>query len=401
MTASSRPSGPALGTAVVTRAWGAPSEEGLAVRQLAAALAHAGPVRVARLGAEGGPARPDGAFVVHALESAPPDHRRRALLLGVFGGTGASRRPLPAPGRSWLRELDGAPAEGLDDWLDEQRPQVVVAAGVDEASADVALSWAVSHGARVVGVPLATPALLATSAYDQRLRRYSTVLAPSFAEAEAVARRRGDLEPMDAFSGLVLSVNPLAWHSSPHGVEHHGFVLFLCGLPSDEPGSDDAAWALAERCHVTLAEQVPGFVSVRSGANRLVVAEGERTCAVRPAAGRMDLWRLLVRSSALVDLRPPGYLGREVLEAMLAGVAAVVPEDAPVAATVEAADAGLWWSTPAELEAAVGELAPRPGARTAALARTLGEQGRTFAKRWLGSPDDFVARVLRSVGAER
>lgn len=399
MTAPSGPSWPSLGAAVVTRAWGAQSEEGLAVRQVAAALAHAGPVRVARLGTEESPARPDGAFVVHGLESAPPDHRRRALLLDLFGGPGRRGHPLPAPGQAWLRELDGVPAEGLGDWLDEACPGLVVAAGLDEASADVAVSWAERHGAPAVGIPLATPDLLATAAYDERLRRFSAVLAPSFAEAAAVAAGRGE-RPTDVFSGLVLSVNPLAWHSSPHGLEETGFVLYLCGLPSDEPGSDDAAWALAERCHVTLAERVPGLVSVLSGTDRLVVAKREGTEALRPAAGRMDLWRLLVRSSVVVDLRPEGYLGREVLEAMLAGVAVVVPERAPVSRTVEAADAGLWWSTPAELEAAVAELAPRPGGRAATLASTLGEQGRAFAKHWLGSPDDFVARVLRSVGTE-
>jgi len=401
VTASSRPHRSLSGTAVVTRAWGAGSEEGLALRQLAAALGHAGPVSVARLGPTKAPARPDGAFVVHGLESEPPDSTRRALLLALFANDTSPRRPLPGPARAWLRELDGKPAEGLGDWLGARRPALVLTGGIDEASCDVTLNWADRHGAEVVQAPLTTPEVLATGAYDRRLGRAQRALAPSLAEAKAVAAGRGDADPDAAFSGVVLAINPLAWHSSPHGIEARDYVLFLCALPSDEPGSDERAWALAERCHATLADTFGRLVTVRSGADRLVVAQGERTTAVRPPSGRMDFWRLLVRASVLVDLRPPGYLGREVLEAMLAGVAVVVPEDAPVAAAVEAANGGLWWSTPNELEAVVAELCPLASGRVNPLARTLGEQGAAFAKQWCGSPGDFVARVLHACGVAR
>ena len=109
---------------------------------------------------------------------------------------------------------------------------------------------------------------------------------------------------------------------------------------------------------------------------------------------RVNLQRLMAHALYTLDLRTPGVLGREALEAMLCSSPIVVPEQSAAQAHVEAASGGLWYRNAGELLDAARILLDEP------LRARLAAQAGEYANERHGRLDAFVERTARLVLGE-
>jgi glycosyltransferase involved in cell wall biosynthesis len=89
----------------------------------------------------------------------------------------------------------------------------------------------------------------------------------------------------------------------------------------------------------------------------------------------------------MVDVRPPGPLGREALESMMFGTPVIVPEGSAGAEHAAAGNGGLWYRDHGELLDAVRALTFGP------LRVKLAASGRRYATAHHGDVPGFVDRV--------
>jgi hypothetical protein len=326
--------GPAI--AVLTASWtGSPeSEMSMAVRSIAGALTRLGPVDVFVPG--DGPRVADGAFDLVPVGGSSPE----------TGRVGAGPR--------WPSHASRAePAAG-------SYAGVLVEAGDDGA---FALASSVAPGAPVWSV--------------------------GRADGEGPRRLAVDLpagpSPTASLTGLYARVHPGASTRRHYGLRSIPEYLLVLGdrpgAPTPRSPSAVVRWALAgfARRYVVVVDGG----SARVWRSRSCVAEfGVHT--------RMDLWILMARAIAVVDLLPGDVFARECVESLRLGVPVAVPADS-TAEGLARSGGGLAFGSTAELLSCIDALFD-PGTR-----ETLASDGRAAADHWYGDPDALVSRLAAAV----
>lgn len=320
--------------AVLSAAWGSGDETAFATRVLAGAASRLGPVDVFRPAPPGGV--PDGAF----------DPR----------GVGE-----PAPGYSW-------PADGVVPPADPAAYRAVLVDAGDREGAVLASSL-------LPGVPALCPGRAAVPGIALRLD-----LGPGGGDVDLGSD--GGRGAALASVGLHVPVQALAAERPHHELGPvAGYVLVLSGRGPRDADPDrppaEVAWLVARfpRRYVVTVE------------NAVAAVWRSRSCVRRfDVHTRMDLWRLMAHSFALVDLRPGDLFARECVESLAYGVPVVVPEGS-AAEVLAARGAGITFAGIAGLLGAVSALSDAgERARVAAA-------GVEVAVTWYGDPQGLVRRL--------
>lgn len=390
---ASRAEGDRRSIAVVTSSWGANwGEKQTAVRLLAGALALSCDISIVSLEDEARPqadTEMDGIFPVHRVPSATPEPLLAEVLTAALARRPRipSLTPLSDVAARRLVQLEQRPSEAAGDVLSRLRPDVVLFAGLEGLPLLEPLSRS-DWRPRLVVFPLAGPdRRLASAAAAAPLRAADAVVAVS--GGERLALEEGGLAaPRLRELRLPFPVNEQAAASVLAGTSSFGpYVVVIAGWHEDPasapaPGHD---YIRAVTGDVSVAE-------VRHG--RWLVSERGRHFRVRWPASRINLWRLMASAIATMDLRPPGPIGREVIESLLFATPVVVPAGSVAAEHAAASNGGLWYDSVGDgLEALaffVGD---------AARASRFGEAGRKWAVREHGDTERFVAEATRAVVA--
>ncbi|HVC14474.1 MAG TPA: hypothetical protein VND62_06405 [Acidimicrobiales bacterium] len=192
--------------------------------------------------------------------------------------------------------------------------------------------------------------------------------------------------PVDR-TGLYCRVHPGARERRHYGLRGVPDYLLILGdrrgMPVPAWPSDAVRWVLARfaRSYVVVVEGG----AARAWRSRSCVAEFE-------VHTRMDLWMLMARATAVVDLLPGEVFARECVESLRYGVPIAVPAGS-AAAGLARGGGGLAFSSTAELLSCAGALAD-PATREA-----LATAGRALADRWYGDPAGLVVRLGAALDA--
>lgn len=394
----------AIRVAVVTSHWGSSwDEEHVVTRRIAGALACSADVDVCV--AEGPTARQfhDGAARVIQFPAMPSDARRvaalRQALLGPTAENGSfgcscvdtlARERARSLQRSLQEELvygAGGHSPALYSHLQDEDYDVVLFAGYQSAATYLGLR-ALPTRCRVALWPAArNDPLFHLPIHDETFARADVVLACTASEEALVrARLNGFGRDRTARVSFALSVNSLATETTPHGYdEDYRYLVVARDWEQDASRGSLETWAPAiERDFADAGVKVR---LVGPGANHLEPFGG-----VSLASSRIDVWRWMSRSLAVLDTAPQRVLGREVLEAMLCGAAVLVHADGGATREhAESGNGGLWFRTYAELACCVEELL------SSDVRELLGNQGADYASRDFGDADAFVSRLVARV----
>ncbi|MDA8038586.1 MAG: glycosyltransferase [Actinomycetota bacterium] len=378
---------------VVAAGWGASSGEAASVtRLMAGAVALHARVSVVslddRAGRPGAPPRRrrDGPFTVHSAQ-APASRRQLADLLE----TSIRRQPhgeLPDAAVRGLLRLSSRPSrEALGAVLDLE-PDTVVLAGPETFFMGEPLPVGTGRP-RVVVLPLGgRPELLGSHALRPLVAAADAVVAVSETERSRLA----PLLPAGREDRLrlvrpVYPVNRGAAAAGMAGMASFGrYLLVLSGFPPDEPSSG--------RCPAhDYLRQVLGPISVVEVCHgRWRVTDAERRHDVVWPANRMNLWRLMARAAATLEVRPAGPVGREAIESLLFATPVVVPAGTVAAEHAAASNGGLWYRDPGEMLDALKALLDDGALRDA-----IGSQGRRWAERQHGDMAAFAEEATVAV----
>lgn len=137
-----------------------------------------------------------------------------------------------------------------------------------------------------------------------------------------------------------------------------------------------------------LAARLPAGVEIRAvGPGAVALPVG-----VPHTDARIDAWWWMSRATAVLDPTPHRLVAQEVLEAMFLRVPVLVASNGDASREhAEAGNAGLWFRTDEELVASVERLSD------ARVARTLGDQGWSYATDRFGETDTYVKRVVETI----
>ncbi len=183
--------------------------------------------------------------------------------------------------------------------------------------------------------------------------------------------------------GLFVPVNPLAAQRRHTALGDVGYVLVL----TDRPGT--AVPAVPPEAVAWLSAGFPGETVVAVEGGRAAVWRARSLHGTFAVDTRTDLWRLMAHAATTVDLDPGRLLGRECVESMRFGTPTVVPDEAPVHATV---GRELRFSDPEGLLEAVAVVLDRD--RRASHAHA----GRQLADTRYGDAPAFLRRVHAALG---
>jgi hypothetical protein len=145
----------------------------------------------------------------------------------------------------------------------------------------------------------------------------------------------------------------------------------------------DRAWRSTDD---TVPEELPLSVAEVDGPHWRI-ADDENTLDLPVNPTRVNLWRLMAHALFMIDLRPPGPLGREALESMMFGTPVIVPEGSAAAEHAAAANGGLWYRDHGELLDAVRALTYQP------LRSELARGARSYTTPLHGDVPGFVERL--------
>ncbi len=357
---------------VLTTSWsGGPhragfDEHGLVARWVAGAASAHDEVEVTVVSPQPVGEGRDGAFWLSHL---PARQFSPVEALVLARSLAASRPGTPPAGvLEELAALAGCPSPAeVADPLERRRPSAVVLAGWALMSLAEPLRRQLPR-ARLVCLPMAPP-VPELSVLAPALPPDTRLLALTGRQDDRLAGAQGlDVRTV----GLPVSESPDSQGTSlALGVRDPVLVL----VPSPPDALARAAVSLLRRRH-----REPGLVLVSEGSLQVSGPTASQTHHFNPT--RADLAHLMAGASVTVDLRRFGVLGCDALESLRRGTPAVVPADSPARDVVEEADAGLWFSDPAELAACVETLVEE---RT--LSGALGDRGRRFAtERWPAGP---------------
>ena len=388
--------------ALVTAAYGDPwIEEQFIWRRVAAAIASYADVDVLVAGGCQRSEGVDGALRVLHFPSRVLDVRRRHAVL--FAATGA-RRPdavdycactraltvdavasLPQTLQDELARSEEGNSPALYAHLETERYDAIVLCGLQLASTAFGIAR-LPASARVVLLPvLAREPLIWLPPHQAALTRAERIIVSTKDEELRVRRLVSVGDP-----GRIVRV------AVPIRVD----VSSAMTEPLDFDGAHQLVVAGVESVDLTDIARQAIYLSQRI--KRLtvsVVARDGRSVSsssgieVRSAVSRSDLWRWMVRAFAVLDAGPPRPLAREVLEAMLCGVPAIVRDQTGAAREhAEQGNGGLWYRTDLELLACTARLFEDTAVR-----QRLGEQGREYATHQHGDPTSFVEQVKEAV----
>lgn len=391
--AAPRPERPRV--AIVVSSWGERhGEKDAAIRLVAGAVALDAEVTIVSLDdrrdLSEAPVRRyyDGIFPVHSAAAETSDHRVAEIARAALARPDGADDLLPETAARGIIELESRLSPECLGIIEHLAPDIVVLAGIETLWLAVALPVGPARP-RVVALPLlgADP-LLASRELAPLAETTAAIGAFSLAEhtlleRSAGARRDGlvhDLHP-------AFPVNEGAAHSGMAGMASFGrYLLVISGFPDDgSPAGTAPAHDLVRSAvgDLSVAEVRPG---------RWLVTDGARRFDVVWTPSRMNLWRLMAQAVATVDVRPPGPIGREVIESLRFGTPVIVPEGTVAAEHARRSGGGLWYAQPGELLDAARYFVEHELERD-----RFGASGRAWAVREHGDGDRFAAEVRRLV----
>jgi hypothetical protein len=396
---------------VVTRHWGEEEEAASTTRLVAGALARHAEVVVVHLdpALAGQPAPPpvlDSVFTVHRIPVYGSDRRRSRLLEAALAAHDGGYR-VPRLGAHVQQAMQGV-APDAPRLVESLRPDAVLLAGSEQPyNLEVLGRPGDSGRARVVVMPMAG---------DVRYLR-SPVVTRLFEHADAIATvHPGEQRALAAAGAVELGPpmpGPLAGGPSRGGragaswsapavvpielglVVHRGstehrlfgvrsfgpYVVLLRRFPAGGPRFQRSI------THELLREVVAPLAVAEVDGVRWRITDAGMTLDLPVGPSRVNLWRLLGHAHAVVDVRPPGPVGREAIEAMMLGVPSVVPENSAAKAHVEAGSGGLWYADHEELVDEVRAVCDE------GLHDALARSGEAYAMATHARIDEFVSRM--------
>lgn len=346
-------------------------------RRLAGALAHEAEVSVLVPGAERATAT-EGLLAVETFEAMPGDAARARVLRVAVSAAGAAVA-------SWEDELftaEGAWSPALVEHVCESSWDVVVLVGATRGVASFCARALPGDVPVVVASVVDDPARLSFAGVRRVLDRADVVVTFSESERSVVERAvGGGVRRL----GFVVRTNEIAAQSVPIAFPRVPVVTVTTDWSrlADRP-----RWL---RWSTLLQRDVGARVDVRAvgpAANRV-----PPPLAGESSPSRIDSWRWISHSLAVVDPAPYCSVGIPALEALTFGVPVIVP--AGSGASVEHADrgnCGLWYRGYDELRACIELLLDEPQTRAA-----LGRSGRAYEEEGFGDTKRFVADVLDAV----
>lgn len=375
--------------AVVASQYGNPwREQDVLARRIAGALACSAEVEVLFPG-QGRMAGHDGAVSLRSFPSTPIDAARRLAwrrsVLGQRDGDafhcschGAPGWELPRLAEEELIRAEGGDSPELYDYLRETPVDLVVFIGCHSPAACWGIRALPDHQ-RIALVPaIRERSALWLRIHDESFERAESIIAMTDTEAAVLARRVGRRERV-ANLGFVVGVNRLAESTAPHDFDCDRYVVIAANWATQRPPMARIhQWADQLRHEVDPELQLrlagPGAESLPLG--------------IKNTDARLDVWRWVCRSIALLDPMPHHVMGLEVLEAMLFGVPVVTNAEGGASRDhAELGNGGLWYRTSDELCAVIRALMDDD------LRRTLGQQGQAYAEEHYADPDGYVKRV--------
>ncbi|MGH9296969.1 MAG: glycosyltransferase [Acidimicrobiales bacterium] len=377
---------------IVVAGWGKDwGERRTAVRLVAGALALSCDVSIVSLdhGGDSIIRQPrksfDGIFPVHSAAATGGSDRIAALASAALGRRRGDAG-IPEIASRQLLKLRFRVSSEVHEILAELKPDVVVLAGDETLWMAEALPVGPDRP-RVVVLPLLGTSPILSSPALGRFTEIADAIG-SFSDHE-----RRLLEGHHVKQGclrrlhVALPVNREAVRGGLAGTASFGqYVLFISGWPTDE--------ALAGQCppheYVRAAVGDVSIAEVRHGG--WVVSEKGRRFDVLWTPSRMNLWRLMARAVATVDVRPPGPIGREAIESLMFGTPVVVPSGSVAAEHAAASNGGLWYGSPGEMLDQVRYILDHEDARDA-----LGRSGRLWAEEHHGDTESFVEEATRLI----
>lgn len=186
--------------------------------------------------------------------------------------------------------------------------------------------------------------------------------------------------------GLYARVHPDAKEHHHQAIGPIGPYLLVLG---DRPGAVTYEEGPSDRVRWLLARFAGRHLVVVEAAGAIVWRSRSAVNVFR-VHSRMDLWRLIARATATVDLCPGSLFARECVESLRYGVPVIAPAGSRFDAFV-ARGGGLSFTNTAELFACVEALDDEESRRR------LGTAGGAIADEWYGKAEAFVARLAAAL----
>ena len=376
---------------ILTPYWnGEPNEQHYAVRQVAGALTREAGVSVIHLCDDASADSPGrhGAFEaeeVLVLTGRPLERADLAYAISLSNGR------LPAATTRELVTLTPAESDELAAAMARQSPDVLVLGGMFPSPAEGWRSVSPEAG-RIALCPLIGPAgRSAVAAHREALGALDAVCALTPLERRLVSGPpESERGPMVEFVPPAFAVDAALASRHLRGLSGvSDYAVMLRGFGVD--GGEDVAW----EDPATLGEMIPGLaVADIAHAGWQVTGDGWERVLDAPGT-RPNLWRVMSHARAVIDLRPGGWLGREVIESLLLGTPVCVFATHAAQDVVAESGGGFVVSSERELRAAFAAFAD-PDTRT-----QLAEAGRDWARSRHGDIGEFTARVARALLGNR
>jgi hypothetical protein len=334
-------------------------------------------------------ARRDSVFTVHEVPLYGSDRRRARLLEAALAAHDGGYR-VPQLGAHVQQRLQGV-APDAPRLIEQLQPDAVLLAGSEQPyNLDVLGRPGAPQRPRVVVMPMAGDVRYLRSPIVLRLFEHADAIATVHpGELRALLQRRLpglETRPPVVPVELALSVNRGSAEHRLFGVRAFGpYVVLLRRFPASGPRFQRSL------THEVLREVVAPLSVAEVDGLRWRITDAAMTLDLPVGPSRVNLWRLFAHARAVVDVRPPGPVGREAIEAMMLGVPSVVPDASAVKAHVEAGNGGLWYADHAELVEELRALADE------GLHGSLARGGEAYATATHADIEDFVRRMGRLV----
>lgn len=378
--------------AVVTAGWGEDwGERKSVVRAVAGALALESDLSVVSLEEPrqhtGGRPRYDGIFPVYPAAASDDGSGAARLLRAALTRSGEAS--LGSAGDRLLTSLWRRSFEATA-LLGELSPDVVVLAGPETLWLARELPVGPARP-RIVALPLLGPDPLLGASFFRLLAETTDAIGVfTSGEARLLA---GGLSPGAAplrQVRLSFQVNKTGAAAGMAGMAAFGeYVLVISGWPADDPSA--RPWLSHDYLRTVVGDV--SVAEVRRG--RWLVTQAERRYDVPWAASRMNLWRLMSRAVATLDVREAGPVGREAVESLLFATPVVVPAGSPGAEHAASSNGGLWYRDNAEMLEQVRYFVSDRAAR-----ERFGRAGQRWAEAEHSDPERAASELCRLVFGE-
>ncbi len=317
------------------------------------------------------------------------DRRRARLLEAALSAHDGGYR-IPQIGAHVLQRLQGV-APDAPRLIERLAPDAVYLAGSEQPyNLDVLGRPGAPGRPRVVVAPMAGDERYLSSPVVERLLVHADAVAAVHpGELRALLQgppERVETHPQVVPLDLALSVNRGSAEHRLFGVRSFGkYVVLLRRFPTG------GARFLRSVTHEVLRDAVSPLSVAEVDGVRWRITSASQTLDLPVGPSRVNLWRLLAHALAVVDLRPPGPVGREAIEAMMLGIPSIVPDRSAAKEHLAAGGGGLWYSDYAELGEELRVLAD------SRMLERLASSGQRYALATHGELDEFVQRMASLV----